>query len=296
MTGRLILWLCVIWLVPLMYVMLRNETKFKKNIALGVTLPYQGRTDPEVVALLARFKRQLGLVCLVLLAMAVGGIFLPVSFGVSLTLFLVWTDLCIVLPYLPYVACNRKLKELKAERGFYVDSDDKWIWGLFYYDPHDSHLIINNRVGSGTTVNLARRGGQVLVGILAALLIFMPLVGVGVMAEERSPVTLELTDTRLVAAHGGSEYEVALEDILQAELLDQRPTGLTRTWGTAMDSVLKGQYRSPDYGAMTLCLDPRTGPWLLVVTREGKTYLFGAPGSTEGVYEALISGTTPADR
>ena len=56
MTGRLILWLCIIWLVPLMYVMLRNETKFKKNIVLGVTLPYQGRTDPEVMTLLARFK------------------------------------------------------------------------------------------------------------------------------------------------------------------------------------------------------------------------------------------------
>ena len=21
--------------------------------------------------------------------------------------------------------------------GWYVDEDDKWLWGLFYYDPHD---------------------------------------------------------------------------------------------------------------------------------------------------------------
>ena len=42
MTECLILWLCVIWMPVLMYFMLRNETKFKKNIAVGVTLPYEG--------------------------------------------------------------------------------------------------------------------------------------------------------------------------------------------------------------------------------------------------------------
>ena len=49
------MWLLCIWIVPLMYVVLRNDTKFKKNLAVGVTIPYAGRSDPEVVRLLEQF-------------------------------------------------------------------------------------------------------------------------------------------------------------------------------------------------------------------------------------------------
>lgn len=454
MIGRLILWLSIIWLVPLMYFMLRSETKFKKNLAVGVTLPYEGRDHPETVKRLNRFKKQLGLICVLLLALAVMGIFLPVSFGLSLTIFCVWTDLCIVLPYIPYITCNRSLKQLKEARGwrygtgrgvsvdltaaaqpleelsllhflipmlislipaawemiegnwavglillidtlcvvllygayrwcyrrksetvdentdltnaltrlrrkcwircwsccswfmgvlnpaiwlmfyfpvagflavgvltmglvaavvgiefrlrraqerltvesgraFYVDTDDKWIWGIFYYDSNDRHIVVNARTGNNTTVNLARRGGRVIMGLVAALLIFMPLMGVLVMAEEQSPVTLELTETSLTAGHRNTRYEIPLEEIDRVELVEERPSGLTRVVGTAMDMVSKGKYRSGDYGDITLCLDPRSGPWLMVVDAEGERWLFGAGKVTEEVYHRLISETAP---
>jgi len=457
MIGRLILWLCIIWLVPLMYFMLRNETKFKKNIAVGVTLPYEGRSDPEVLGLLARFKKQLGLACVLLLVLAVAGMLLPVSFGVSLTLFLVWTDLCIVLPYLPYVSCNRKLKQLKEARGwrrggrdevmvdvqaaaqplkelsplhfllsfllslipvvweaakgnwlmgllllidalcvalfyvvyrwcyrrkaetvdgntdltnaltrlrrqywlrcwiwcswfmgllnlgiwlmiyapipgflavgvltlglviavvgiefrlrraqetltresgrtFYVDTDDKWIWGMFYYDKHDRHMVINARTGSNTTVNLAHRGGQVIMGLAAALLIFMPLMGVAVLAQERSPVTLELTDTHLVATHAGTKYEIPLDEIREVELQETPPQGLARVAGTALDNVKKGRYSGGGYGNITLCMDPRTGPWILVVGQGTQRWLLGGTEHTEEIYTMLTSETAPSDQ
>lgn len=47
MIGTLILWGCIIWIVPLMYVLLRNEAKWKKNIVVGATLPYEARQDPR---------------------------------------------------------------------------------------------------------------------------------------------------------------------------------------------------------------------------------------------------------
>lgn len=64
MKTNFILWGCVIWLPILMYVLLKNETKFKKNIAIGVTLPQEGRTDSQVVAALNRLKKQLLWVCI----------------------------------------------------------------------------------------------------------------------------------------------------------------------------------------------------------------------------------------
>ena len=58
MIENTILWLCIIWMPLLIYFMLRNETKFKKNIAIGVTLPFEGRTHPDVLARLEKFKKQ----------------------------------------------------------------------------------------------------------------------------------------------------------------------------------------------------------------------------------------------
>lgn len=447
MIWKLILWLSVIWLVPLMYVILRNETKFKKNIAVGVTLPYEARAHPEVLALLARFKRELGWTCLALLVLAAVLMFLPVSFGVMMTIWLIWVDLCVVLPMAPYVKCNRALKALKGEQGwrqsrrqtavadltmaaqpekqaspvtfilalavsalpvwwalgwgdtpeglvlltgpacvalfwacyrwtfrrkaevvdenedltaaltrlrrrawrrcwvwgawlmallswamllsfdrpilglgltlilaavlvaavvglefrlrrlqeqltrdsgrdFYVDEDDKWIWGMFYYAPNDRHLIVNARVGINTTVNLARPAGKVLMALVAALLLLMPLAGVWLMEEERAPVTLTLTDTALVAAHAGTRYEIPLEEVDSVERLEELPP-IRRVAGTAMETVDKGSWRCDQYGPLTVCLDPRTGPWLLVRAGE-TTWLVGSgDGGAGAVYDAL---------
>ncbi|WP_297212071.1 DUF5808 domain-containing protein [uncultured Flavonifractor sp.] len=448
MIAKLILWGSTIWLVPLMYFFLKNEANFKKNIAVGVTFPCEGRTHPEVLDLLARFKKELGRTCLALLALAAVLLLLPVSFGPALTLFLVWTDLCVVLPVVPYVRCNKALKALKRELGwenrrrqtvvadlraaarpedkkpsarafalplvasvlpvwwalgrgesleglilllnpgcvalfwlcwrfafrrkaevvdenedltaaltrlrrrawrrcwlwgawfmallswamlltfdhplaglilmfvlsaamvaamaglefrlrklqerltagsgrdYYVDEDDKWLWGMFYYDPNDSHLIINARVGLNTTVNMARPAGKVIMLLTAAMLLLMPLAGVWIMGEERAPVTLALTDTALVAAHASSRYQIPLTEIDAVELLEALPD-IRRVAGTAMDTVDKGRWRCEEYGPLTVCLDPRTGPWLLIQAKDA-TYLVGSgDGGAGGIYTAL---------
>ena len=66
-----ILWLSVFWIAPLQVYLLLNQTKFKKNIVLGVTLPSQARENPDVLNELARFKRREIAGCLFLLALIV---------------------------------------------------------------------------------------------------------------------------------------------------------------------------------------------------------------------------------
>ena len=113
MIVLLILCACVIIIIPLMFWQLNNETKFKKNIALGVTLPYVGRTHPQTVELLNRFRRILRWICLGLLVSVVVLVLLPMSTGLSLTVWLIWIDVAMVLPFIPYVKYHKKLKALK---------------------------------------------------------------------------------------------------------------------------------------------------------------------------------------
>ena len=121
MIVRLILWACGIIIIPLMFWQLNNETKFKKNIALGVTLPYVGRTHPQTVELLNRFRRILRWICLGLLVSVVVLVLLPMSTGLSLTVWLIWIDVAMVLPFIPYVKYHKKLKALKKEQGWYPE-------------------------------------------------------------------------------------------------------------------------------------------------------------------------------
>ena len=101
MTGRIIVWLCMIWIAPLMSFLLCNETRFKKNIVVGVTLPQSAREDGEVLTLLRRFRRWEWGICLVLVAVGLVCMFLPVSIGVTLLLCFLWVDVCVVLPVVP---------------------------------------------------------------------------------------------------------------------------------------------------------------------------------------------------
>ncbi|HNZ64167.1 MAG TPA: hypothetical protein PKH23_07590, partial [Bacillota bacterium] len=117
MTMQIFMWLSIGWMPVLMFVMLRNETRFKKNIVLGVTFPYKARKDEEVLALLKQFSSRSLAVMLLLLAAVIPGLFIR-SFAVSFMLWGCWLLLAIALPYIPYIQCHNKLKTLKAARGW----------------------------------------------------------------------------------------------------------------------------------------------------------------------------------
>lgn len=438
----IIAWAVMLPVLPIVYFMQKNECKPKKNIIVGVTLPYEAQGDEEVLALLERYRRELKRMCWVMLAAVIPGLFFR-SVGLFMTYYVTWAvALCAVFA-VPYIRCNKSLRQLKEKRGwrrseeapqvvtdlkaaaeelrwlspwwflppfaislvplffdrtlwwlwgldavivpasylcyrylyrnraevvdgdsqrtmaltrirrynwgkcwlivawatglfnvgmwltleniwlcmavilvyalvvcvsvigiefrvrrlqekltensgqgYYVDEDDRWIWGMIYYNPNDARLTINNRTGVGTTVNLARRSGQILMGLGLALLLACPLAGVWMIGMERAPVELAVTETELVGSHYGGEWSVALEDIAEVEVLKERPP-LRRVAGTGMESALTGQFNADGWGRVTVCIDPRMGPWLLVTAEDGKLYLFGA--SEEGAVEEIAA-------
>ena len=430
MGWRLFMWAAALPVLPIMYFVQKNECKPKKNIIVGVTLPYEAQGDGEVLALLERYKREMKLTCWIMLGAGVPSLFLR-SFGAFLTVWMLWIDAVSVVFFIPYVRCNKALRRLKetrgwrteeapqvvtdlqaaaeemrwlspwwflppflialipllferevwwawtacaalvpvfylcyrhlyrnraevvdadsqrtmaltrirrynwgkfwlvmawatgifnallwltldhvwlcmgvcllygvltvaeavgiefrvrrlqekltadSGRGYYVDEDDRWLWGIFYYNPNDARLMVNARTGINTTFNLARRSGQVLMGLVLVIMLALPLTGVWEMGMERAPVELELTETELVGSYFGGEWSVTLEDIAEIQVLPERPK-LRRVAGTGMENALTGQFSAEDWGRVTVCIDPRTGPWLLVTAEDGTLYLFGA--------------------
>ncbi len=443
--NALITWGLTIWVPVLMCVLNVNETRFKKNLAVGVTFPRQAREDPAVLGLLKGFKREQIILCLALVAAGIACVALTWP-EIDFLAYFIWIDLVIGAQFVSYARWNRKLKALKKDRdwtvpnlraasvttaampvkrvrgvwfiaaavgaavpaaldrglwmmylldgaialgcwagakylyrnraetvdendavtaaltrvrrrawdrvwllcawtmaavsigvwlsttlppavgggailvtvilalgvcavavalefqvrrvqekltagsgeGFYVDEDDKWLWGQFYYDPNDSRTIINARTGVNSTVNLARPGGKAFMIFALILLLGLPFMGLCFDAMTAPPQPLRIEDGTLLAESWGKDYELPLEDIAEAELVGALPKGMVRVMGTGADALLKGRFRT-EWGDATLCLDPRTGPWLKVEMTDGTIYLLGGGGApqTEDVYAAL---------
>lgn len=63
---------------------------------------------------------------------------------------------------------------LEADRPLGDNTPDScWKWGMFYYNPEDSSLIVEKRFGLGQTLNFANRRSWVVLALLAAPLVLL---------------------------------------------------------------------------------------------------------------------------
>lgn len=440
MTG-MILWLSMIWLPAFIGIIQINEAKFKKNIAVGVTIPEEGQNDPGVLNILNQYKKHTIAAVILCTITAVAGMFIPTSYRT--TVFMIWTLFAIIFPMIPFIYANLRLKDYKKEKGWirekktvyvdtgaienfrllspwlfvppvficlipliyernlillyvlyacicasfwfgyrylyrskaemfnentditnalsrmrrynwgkvwlflsygmaftcaamsvpsryqnialitstvlmfglcfyaislemktrkiqekltaesssewYVDEDDHWLLGLFYYNPDDSHLIINQRTGMNTTINMARPAGKVLMIIAALMIAGLPFMGMFIDSMGNSPIEMNVTETECAIKSGVYHYEISLDEISDTELLDTLPHHLSRKMGTAIEHLLEGNFSCDEYPAVKLLLDPDYSPYILIETENGKYYLFNTrePETTRQIYEEL---------
>lgn len=121
MLMKIILFACCIPLPIILYFVLRNETKPKKNLILGVTLPVDARTDGAVEALCTNFRQQNALLTLFITLLAIPPFFLKYD-SMVFTYFMTWLLVAIAASFILYAAYNKKLKRLKAENGWYGEA------------------------------------------------------------------------------------------------------------------------------------------------------------------------------
>ncbi|HHX74026.1 MAG TPA: hypothetical protein GX699_03895, partial [Firmicutes bacterium] len=116
-------------ILPIMYFVLKNEIKPRKNIILGVTLPRSVLNDPDLAMICQQFKRAL-LQAALLLAFLPFSVFFVRSISLVMLILMDWTILAIIIPYIPYTKYHRRLKKLKQERQWTVAGGQKTLVDL----------------------------------------------------------------------------------------------------------------------------------------------------------------------
>lgn len=420
-----------LWVVLLcMWFSQKNEAKFKKNIVLGATLPYEAHEDPEVQQILIQYRKHTNRIYFLLAVLCVAGAFIP-DMAVSLICWSVMLILDIVLPVGVFVRGNQRLKALKQERGWqaqpkqlvridvstmisyprpkavwyvlaaalcmvpmvlqprlrwahalsmglvvlsycfgaffyrkksemvdenqeltktlsrlryrmwnrvwtasaysavlvsyslwamelfpyvglslvvltalgfggyymalavqtrriqekltaesgrewYVDEDDYWPGGLFYYNPNDSHILVNARTGMNSTFNLASTGGKIITGLGMVILVAAIAFTISIGLEDKSNIVLDITEQEVFCKNGSTRYEVPLDEIEEIELLNEMPEGLLRTNALGGQHLFKGSFTGSGMSDLKIIADPTSPPYLKIKTASGQYYLFGS--------------------
>ncbi len=173
------------------------------------------------------------------------------------------------------------------------DTDDYYLWGLIYYNPHDKHSMVESRNGIGTNTNLATPVGKGVVILIVAIALHILILCLSTVVQEFTPIQLQIEGGYVVASHTKEEYRIALYSIKEVQLLTERERPkmiCNHGWNT--DTLVKGSFRLKeekkdcevmgyDYNTLFLRIDTSVG-----------TYFFsGATDEeTRQVYEAIRKG------
>ena len=175
-----------------------------------------------------------------------------------------------------------------GKRSGYVDEDDLWLWGLFYNNPGDRHLFINDRTGSGMGVNVGRPAGKLIIIGAAVLLIGLAVFGLTMAAGFDAPREGYIKDGTLYFQHFSEKYEIALDDIESVELLDELPEA-RRIAGTGMSTLLEGRFTVEGYENVRISLNPQEPPFIAITTTDtARISSLETPEETAAFYEEIL--------
>ena len=179
---------------------------------------------------------------------------------------------------------RRVQERLTRDEPGYVDEDDLWIWGMFYNNPNDRHLFINDRTGSGMGVNIGRPAGKAFMAVTAAIIVGLIVVCAALALGFSSPFEADIEDGTLYFQHGMEKYEIALEDVTELELIYELPRA-RRIAGTGLPNLVEGRFSVEGYENVRISLNPEQPPYIAVQTEDmTRIFALDTPEETEEFY------------
>ena len=207
---------------------------------------------------------------------------------IFLAVICVYTAAMIALALFVEMGVRSKQEKITLSMGEeYVDEDVNWIYGLFYHNPRDRHIMVNDRVGINMSVNIGTFWGKFIMGATVLIILALPFFGVYFIKQELSPRTVGFDDRSVSLKHVSERFNINYEDISELRLMEELPR-LTRVNGTGTDELLEGKFAAEGIGRVSLCLNPKIPAYIMIKT-EDKTEIFNlmSEDDTRGFFERL---------
>lgn len=210
------------------------------------------------------------------------------------TKFVLWVSL-LLIPIVCGIVLWILRKKMQLEQKYHHLREDLgqgdeqfWIGGQFYYNPLDTHSTVENRVGVGVTVNMATKWGKAFIIFLLLVCLSLPLIGVGIIRDEFTPLQLNIQAEQLIGTHTSEKYKIKIEDISSLKLITSLPK-MYRTNGTGLENLNKGVFSVGKYGGCEVLLNPQNHKFIQFQYHKRWYFLGGnTDEQTQKVYNQLM--------
>lgn len=172
----------------------------------------------------------------------------------------------------------------------YTGDDYYWRYGI-YYNPDDRRLMIPDRIGLNITINLARVGGKIFIGLIPILLIAAMLIVVVplyVLDYHPDPLTYEVKqESVLLDGPYYREQKISFQDIEKVSLIEQLPPTGMKVNGLATENYAIGSFKVGGKSA-TLFVDHQSKPILKITTKKRDYYYTNTDSAvTKQAYQSI---------
>ncbi len=147
---------------------------------------------------------------------------------------------------------------------------DNWIYGIFYYNKMNPKLMVNQRFGLGTTVNIAKPAGKViaLLSVLIVLITYSYMVYI-VVGNEVIDHRLITTDDMVHITSLNYSVSVDRRDIKDVLLVDISEITLGfKSDGVGTEDYSRGYYEVNNFGKCFVCINKSVDKIILLKTED----------------------------
>lgn len=194
--------------------------------------------------------------------------------------------------------CMVQLKKLRQVDAAYADKktlmdaaedDRNWIFGMIYYNKNDKHFMVENRMGTGTSVNLANKAGLVMNIVAVFALLSVPILCIWMILVELTPISVTVENDTIICQQLSTEYEIPLSEIKNYKVIEELPE-MIKMNGIGMDNIYIGTFEVYREGTFETFLNPRNEMFLWIETEDEVYYVSGATDEmTEEIIAAVVN-------
>lgn len=155
------------------------------------------------------------------------------------------------------------------EKQIYTDDDEYWINGTTYCNPNDSSIMVEKRLGIGSTINIGTKAGKIINygAYLLIAAIIIPICAFTIMSDFVSP-TIEISDSRVINIKCPMyNYSFNMDEVEDITLVDKLPGGI-KTNGAATDTYARGNFNLDGYGRTKAYIFKNNPPYIVIKLKD----------------------------
>lgn len=169
------------------------------------------------------------------------------------------------------------------------DDDTYWVYGLMYYNPNDKHIMVENRMGTGTAMNMATGVGKATYIFSSLCILVIPILCIWLILLDFTPIQTEIKENSIVCTHLKEEYRIPLDEIIEYKVLTEMPD-VIKVNGNGLEQVCTGTFEIYREGMFEAFYNPNNHLFLKIETEDETYYISGADDISTQKIEEVLSG------